>query len=84
MNPYNFRMPTHVASMSADEERTAKCNVEYAYEAVLETLLPAATKYAMSRAAGTSDDEFADCVVQLQMKYLRHILAGVNAKLNVI
>lgn len=84
-NAYRFRMPTHVPAIgeagSAVEEADFELAIDNTMEALFETLHKPATAYAVARATGTSDDEYNDCVVQLQRKYVRMVLGRVLGKL---
>lgn len=78
-NAFNFRMPTHIAPLADGVEvANFELAVETAYETLLEALAVPMSDYVGRRAVGTSDDEYNDCVVKLQMKYLRMVLAKVN------
>ena len=80
-NPFNFRMPTHVAGLGTcpGEKEQFELAVERAYEAILEALQEPMTEYALLRTPiELAGDERDDCITQLQLRYIRMVLAKVN------
>ena len=75
-----FRTITHIPGIGLEEGEQEAFDraADTAYETLLEALHEPMTAYALARAPGTSDDELADNVVQLQLKYIRMILARVT------
>lgn len=80
-NVSSFRMPTHPAGIGAypGEKGQFELAAETAYEAILEALHRPMTEYALKRTPiELTGDERDDCVAQLQMRYVRMVLAKVN------
>lgn len=79
-NASSFRTLTHIPPIGLvpGEQGEFERAAEEAYEALLNTLHGPMTAYALARAVGTTDDELADNVSQLQLKYVRMILAKIN------
>jgi hypothetical protein len=80
-NANDFMMPTHPLQIGAfsGERHEFDLAAEKAYEVLLDALHDPMTAYALARVPDhLVGDERDDCVAQLQLRYVRMILAKVN------